>query len=177
MKKKTAKSNDINVLMAQIQEQLAVLDRKLDAFMTKSLNELAQALAASKPAQVVHVPAPSGQSSNPRPNDFRPARQMYAVVCFECGKDTEIPFKPSGDRPVFCKECFSKRKSGQGAKAISEPRPQGAPSIEATASVRVPAKPALTGADVTPSVSKKKTPAKKTAAKKKTAVKKSPKRK
>lgn len=166
MKKKTAKSNDINVLMAQIQEQLAGLDRKLDAFMTKSLAELAQALAASKPAQVVHVPAPSGQGSNARPNDFRPSRQMYAVVCFECGKDTEIPFKPSGDRPVFCKECFAKRKSGQGSN-----KPNTAPSIQPQEPVSVEAAPVVT------TKPKKKAAVKKPTAKKKTAVKKSPKRK
>ncbi|MDD5681408.1 MAG: hypothetical protein PHI59_09245, partial [Candidatus Omnitrophica bacterium] len=29
-------------------------------------------------------------------------------------KECEVPFKPSGDRPVYCKECFSKRKAGNG---------------------------------------------------------------
>lgn len=36
-------------------------------------------------------------------------REMYPVVCAECGKDTEVPFEPRGDRPVYCRECFSKR--------------------------------------------------------------------
>lgn len=36
-------------------------------------------------------------------------REMHAVVCAECGKDTEVPFLPRGDRPVYCRECFSKR--------------------------------------------------------------------
>jgi CxxC-x17-CxxC domain-containing protein len=47
---------------------------------------------------------------------------MYAVICFECGKDTEIPFKPSGNRPVYCKECFAKRKAARGQQpAVSAP--------------------------------------------------------
>ena len=33
-------------------------------------------------------------------------RQMYPAVCAQCGKDTEVPFQPSGDRPVYCSECF-----------------------------------------------------------------------
>jgi CxxC-x17-CxxC domain-containing protein len=37
-------------------------------------------------------------------------RKMFKVVCSECGKDTEVPFQPSGDRPVYCKECFQKRR-------------------------------------------------------------------
>jgi CxxC-x17-CxxC domain-containing protein len=41
--------------------------------------------------------------------DFGP-REMHKAVCSECGKECEVPFKPSGDRPVFCKDCFSKKK-------------------------------------------------------------------
>ncbi len=35
-------------------------------------------------------------------------RQMFPVVCDECGKDTEVPFQPRGDRPVYCNDCFRK---------------------------------------------------------------------
>ena len=41
--------------------------------------------------------------------DFGP-RKMHKAVCAECGKECEVPFKPSGDRPVYCKECFRKRR-------------------------------------------------------------------
>ncbi len=37
------------------------------------------------------------------------AREMHPAVCAQCGKDTEVPFRPSGDRPVYCSDCFSKR--------------------------------------------------------------------
>jgi CxxC-x17-CxxC domain-containing protein len=37
-------------------------------------------------------------------------REMHKVTCSDCKKECEVPFKPSGDRPVYCKECFSKRK-------------------------------------------------------------------
>jgi CxxC-x17-CxxC domain-containing protein len=42
-----------------------------------------------------------GYSSSPR--------QMFSVICAECSKSTEVPFEPRGDRPVYCRECFSKR--------------------------------------------------------------------
>ena len=38
----------------------------------------------------------------------RPPREMHAVVCAQCGKDTEVPFLPRGDRPVYCSDCFNK---------------------------------------------------------------------
>jgi len=41
-------------------------------------------------------------------------RQLYTATCAECGKEAQVPFKPRGDRPVYCNECFRKRKdSGQ----------------------------------------------------------------
>ncbi len=49
-----------------------------------------------------------------RPNDGfdsynRGPREMHSVVCAECGKDATVPFKPRGDRPVYCSDCYSKQ--------------------------------------------------------------------
>ena len=40
-------------------------------------------------------------------------RQMFAVVCAECGKETEVPFEPRGDRPVYCSDCYRKVRSSR----------------------------------------------------------------
>ena len=37
---------------------------------------------------------------------YRQQRQMFPAVCSNCGKETEVPFKPSGERPVYCRDCF-----------------------------------------------------------------------
>jgi CxxC-x17-CxxC domain-containing protein len=37
-------------------------------------------------------------------------RQMYPATCAQCGKQTEVPFQPRGDKPVYCRDCFSKSK-------------------------------------------------------------------
>ena len=52
-----------------------------------------------------------GGGSRPRGfrRDFGP-REMHKIKCSECGKNAEVPFKPSGDRPVFCRECYLKSK-------------------------------------------------------------------
>ncbi len=41
-------------------------------------------------------------------------RKMYPIVCADCGKDSEVPFDPKPDRPVYCKECLPKHRSGGG---------------------------------------------------------------
>lgn len=41
-------------------------------------------------------------------------RQMFSAVCGKCGQRCEVPFRPSGDRQVFCNECFrAQRDAGQ----------------------------------------------------------------
>ncbi|MBN1872043.1 MAG: DNA-directed RNA polymerase [Candidatus Omnitrophica bacterium] len=42
--------------------------------------------------------------------DRRP-REMHKATCADCNKECTVPFKPSGDRPVYCKECFAKRRN------------------------------------------------------------------
>ena len=44
----------------------------------------------------------------------RGPREMHPATCAQCGKETEVPFRPSGDRPVYCSDCFSKRPASGG---------------------------------------------------------------
>jgi CxxC-x17-CxxC domain-containing protein len=37
------------------------------------------------------------------------SREMHDAVCAECGQTAQVPFEPRGDRPVYCRDCFSKR--------------------------------------------------------------------
>ena len=39
-----------------------------------------------------------------------PRREMYPAVCARCGKETTVPFKPSGDKPVYCKDCYQSKR-------------------------------------------------------------------
>lgn len=41
----------------------------------------------------------------------RPQREMHEAVCADCGVTTQVPFRPSGDRPVYCRDCFSKHNN------------------------------------------------------------------
>ncbi len=45
-------------------------------------------------------------------------KEVFKSRCWVCGKEVEVPFKPEEGRPVYCKECIKKVKSGE----IPEPR-------------------------------------------------------
>jgi len=37
-------------------------------------------------------------------------REQHKIICSDCGKEATVPFKPREGRPVYCQECFEKRK-------------------------------------------------------------------
>ena len=39
----------------------------------------------------------------------RGPREMHPATCAQCGTQTQVPFLPRGDRPVYCSDCFSKQ--------------------------------------------------------------------
>jgi CxxC-x17-CxxC domain-containing protein len=42
--------------------------------------------------------------------NFDSPREMHKTTCADCGKDCDVPFKPTEGRPVYCRDCFAKHK-------------------------------------------------------------------
>ena len=55
-------------------------------------------------------------NSRGRGDRFNDRPQMYRAICAECGKQCEIPFRPSGDRPVYCSDCFEAKGGSSGRR-------------------------------------------------------------
>ncbi|MFI5258696.1 MAG: zinc-ribbon domain containing protein [Candidatus Limnocylindrales bacterium] len=36
----------------------------------------------------------------------RGPRQMFPATCSKCGRSTEVPFRPTNGKPVYCSDCF-----------------------------------------------------------------------
>jgi CxxC-x17-CxxC domain-containing protein len=54
--------------------------------------------------------------------NHRFSRAIHSAICADCGQPCEVPFKPSGDKPVYCYNCFGKKSafdSGRLAKRNS----------------------------------------------------------
>jgi len=39
----------------------------------------------------------------------RGRREMFSATCASCGQEAQVPFQPSGDKPVYCSTCFEQR--------------------------------------------------------------------
>ncbi len=37
-------------------------------------------------------------------------REMHKATCADCGKECEVPFKPTEGKPVKCSDCFRKNR-------------------------------------------------------------------
>ena len=42
---------------------------------------------------------------------FSGEREMFQINCAECGVEATVPFRPRGDRPVYCSDCFSRQRN------------------------------------------------------------------
>jgi CxxC-x17-CxxC domain-containing protein len=105
-------------LIDKMQEQIAIIDRKIDTLISKSSVRPVE----TRPVEV--RPAPKQE------NGFR-ERVLHKAVCADCKKSCEVPFKPSGERPVYCKDCFSKRKARGPFGARPDNRPRTAAPVQA----------------------------------------------
>ena len=55
-----------------------------------------------------------GGSYGSRGGGYGGERQMFPATCANCGRETEVPFQPRGDRPVYCRDCYSARNPAGG---------------------------------------------------------------
>ena len=46
-------------------------------------------------------------------------KTMFEIKCSDCGKTARVPFKPTADKPAYCKTCFSKHRFPQ-SDGVSE---------------------------------------------------------
>lgn len=73
--------------------------------------------------------APRGRSSFGGGRSFdsgndRGPREMFRAVCDNCGKDCEVPFRPTSGKPVYCSDCFEKMGGRSSDRPERSERPE-----------------------------------------------------
>jgi CxxC-x17-CxxC domain-containing protein len=56
-----------------------------------------------------------GRSFGGSRDDRRPS--LHKATCHDCGKECAVPFKPTGDKPVFCSDCFKNKDRGDSRRS------------------------------------------------------------
>ncbi|MFH1238747.1 MAG: CxxC-x17-CxxC domain-containing protein [bacterium] len=112
---------DMAVLIDKIQQQLVILEKKLDILIRQSSERSFEEKHYAKPFQ--RFDRPRRQDRGNRDNSYR-ERSFNKAICADCNKECNLPFKPTGDRPVYCKECFAKRNPGNSSKGKYDNAPR-----------------------------------------------------
>jgi CxxC-x17-CxxC domain-containing protein len=105
---------DTDNLLYKINQRLEFLEKKIDMLVNRSSTGdiVSRARAPLVPSR--------GQERygfhRERSDSFSEKREFTKVQCAGCGNECEVPFKPTGDRPVYCRVCFAKQKDNFPAK-------------------------------------------------------------
>jgi CxxC-x17-CxxC domain-containing protein len=111
---------DMVGILNKIQQQLTFLEKKIDSLIGKP----ASPAYSSQPARPFQHPGHShGRDDGRQGNSYR-ERTLHRAICAECKKECEVPFRPTGDRPVYCKDCFSKRRKESPFQERSDNAPR-----------------------------------------------------
>jgi CxxC-x17-CxxC domain-containing protein len=109
--------------MAKLVERLEGMERKMDQVLGRVSNlpaEIRRAVQDSQRPQVFHPPQSSSRpDQGPTQSQGPRERILHQAVCADCRKNCEVPFRPSGDRPVYCPECWAIRKVGHAPKDLT----------------------------------------------------------
>ncbi len=62
---------------------------------------------------------------------------MHEAVCAECHQNCQVPFKPTGDRPVYCKDCFAKMRGSSRSNFDNSPKKDFGPRPQVDSSFGV----------------------------------------
>ncbi len=108
-------------LINKVQQQLSAMEKKLDILISQSSKRPFEKSYSQKPSRPFDR---SQRYDRGRQGNGSGERTFTRVICSDCNKECEIPFKPSGGRPVYCKECFSKRKQNSQFSTSRDNRPE-----------------------------------------------------
>jgi len=114
------KATIMGVRARQLLSQL--LEGERTTLLEEALDKLLEHYGGAMPPQEEEDDGEDGEELHARieevhrrlaeeePRQARARLRMHATVCSDCGKECEVPFMPDPGRPVFCRECWSKRR-------------------------------------------------------------------
>ena len=106
-------------LLVRIQQQLAFLEKKIDSLVGQSQGRPVEKQYNTKSFQRFDHSRSRGET---RQDNNYVERRLHKAICADCNKECEVPFRPSQDRPVYCRDCFSRRKGGGSFKGNVDDR-------------------------------------------------------
>jgi CxxC-x17-CxxC domain-containing protein len=97
---------ELVTVMTRLVERLEALEKKTDLVISRISTLPSEIQQATR-----NAPPPPAHTAFQQNSPAR-ERTMYQTICADCRKNCEVPFRPTAERPVYCKACFTIRKAG-----------------------------------------------------------------
>lgn len=103
--------SDRNLTCVDCQQSFVFTSGEQEFFASKGFSNSPTRCPACRQARKSGGAPPRSSS-----RDSSGSRATYSATCSACKKETQLPFQPSGDRPVYCRDYFSKQKGGSRSR-------------------------------------------------------------
>lgn len=113
---------DLAGFISKVQQQLSTMEKKLDILIGQSSKRPFEKSYSQRPPQRFDR---SQRHDRGRQGGGHREKTYTKVICSDCNKECEIPFKPSEDRPVFCSDCFAIRNKDHSYSPNQNNRAEG----------------------------------------------------
>ncbi len=110
---------EVIALIKKMQQHLVFLEKKIDTLIERSSEKPFERKYFSKSSRPFERSHRYGKGK--QKNSFR-ERNFTKVICADCKKECQVPFKPTGDRPVYCRECLPKHQDGSSFREKHDSR-------------------------------------------------------
>jgi len=153
--KAVKKKTELEELMEEMMARFDGIENKISALISK-ISSLALMISTERDAKFTTHATVSKKF--PEIKDRPPRkRRMYKAVCADCNTACEVPFEPRPDRPVYCKDCYSRNRN-TGMQRNIPAKEEMAAEIAKTLNIAMPGlsgkKSAKTGTKKRPSTAK-----------------------
>ncbi len=98
----------------QTTDQPVADDKKVEEPKSDQTDSVQDAPVQDAPAQ--DTPAPASDGDQTAGSTDQHGRQLFDVTCSSCGNKAQVPFKPSGGRPVYCRDCYSNQRNDRAPR-------------------------------------------------------------
>ena len=98
---------DIAGLINKLQQQVVSLEKKIDTLVAQSSERSSERKHFAKPFKRFER---NNRYERGNRSDSVSENRFFKVICADCKKECKVPFKPRDNRPIYCNDCFSKRK-------------------------------------------------------------------
>ncbi len=102
--------NDITIVCKDCGRKFVFRSDEQSFYLEKGYNEPTRCKdcrTVRKNTSTLPISRPSGDRSS---NGGLTQRDMFPAACASCGKQTQVPFKPTNGKPVYCSDCYSRNR-------------------------------------------------------------------